>query len=163
MATKNDFTPEEWSKVLESIIAAGIAVSAVAPSGWWGTLKEAVAGLPALTAARRDPKANELIKAAIADFERSRDGNILAMRDRFAHAEATECVQRSLASLREVTAIVDAKAPGEAVAFKTWLREISQKVAEATVEGSFFGIGGVRVSAAEAATLRDISIALGMV
>lgn len=163
MATKNDFTPEEWSKVLESIIAAGIAVSAVAPSGWWGTLKEAVAGLPALTAARRDPKANELIKAAIADFERSRDGNILAMRDRFAHAEATECVQRSLASLREVTAIVDAKAPGEAVAFKTWLREISQKVAEATVEGSFFGIGGVRVSPAEVATLRDISIALGMV
>lgn len=162
MATKSDFTPEEWSKVLESIIAAGIAVSAVAPSGWWGTLKEAVAGLPALTAAKRDPKSNDLIKAAIADFERSRDGNILAMRDRFAHAEATECVQRSLASLREVTAIVDAKAPGEAAAFKTWLRDISQKVAEATVEGSFFGIGGVRVSAAETATLRDISIALGM-
>lgn len=162
MANKGDFTPEEWTKVLESIIAAGIAVSAVAPSGWWGTLKEAVAGLPALAAAKRDPKSNELIKAAIADFERSRDGNILAMRDRFAHAEATECVQRSLASLREVTAIVDAKAPGEAAAFKTWLREISQKVAEATVEGSFFGLGGARVSAAETATLRDISIALGM-
>jgi hypothetical protein len=162
MASKNDFTPEEWSKVLESIIAAGIAVSAVAPSGWWGTLKEAVAGLPALAAAKRDPKSNELIKAAIADFERSRDGNILAMRDRFAHAEAAECVQRSLASLREVTAIIDAKAPGEAAAFKTWLRDISQKVAEATVEGSFFGIGGKRVSAAEAATLRDISKALGM-
>ena len=44
MANKNDFTPEEWTKVLESIIAAGIAVSAVAPSGWWGTFKEAVAG-----------------------------------------------------------------------------------------------------------------------
>ena len=26
MADKNDFTPEEWTKVLESIIAAGIAV-----------------------------------------------------------------------------------------------------------------------------------------
>ena len=33
MANKNDFTPEEWTKVLESIIAAGIAVSAVDPSG----------------------------------------------------------------------------------------------------------------------------------
>lgn len=162
MAGKSDFTPEEWTKVLESIIAAGVAVSAVAPSGWWGTLKEAVAGLPALTVTKRDPNSNELIKAAVADFERSRDGNILAMRERFAHAERDECVQRSLASLREVTAIVDAKAPNEAAAFKNWLRAISQKVAEAAVEGSFLGFGGVRVSAAETATLRDISKALGM-
>ena len=43
------------------------------------------------------------------------------MRERFAQAEPTECVQRSLASLREVSAIVDAKAPDEAAAFKTWL------------------------------------------
>jgi hypothetical protein len=73
-----------------------------------------------------------------------------------------EHVQRSLASLREVSAIVDAKAPDEAASFKTWLREISQKVAEAAVEGSFLGFGGVRVSDAEAATLRDISKALGV-
>ena len=123
MANKNDFTPEEWTKVLESIIAAGIAVSAVDPSGLWGTLKEAAAGTPALAAAKRDPNSNELIKAAVAAFERSDDGSILAMRERFAQAEPTECVQRSLASLREVSAIVDAKAPDEAAAFKTWLRE----------------------------------------
>ena len=162
MANKNDFTPEEWTKVLESIIAAGIAVSAVEPSGLWGTLKEAAAGTPALAAAKRDPNSNELIKAAVAAFERSGDGSILAMRERFAKAEPTECVQRSLASLREVSAIVDAKAPDEATAFKTWLRQISQKVAEAAVEGSFLGFGGVRVSVAETATLRDISNALGM-
>ena len=68
MANKNDFTPEEWTKVLESIIAAGLAVSAVDPSGWWGTLKEAAAGTPALAAAKRDPNSNELIKAAVAGF-----------------------------------------------------------------------------------------------
>jgi hypothetical protein len=38
---------------------------------------------------------------------------------------------------------------------------ISQKVAEADVEGAFLGFGGVRVSDAETATLRDISKALG--
>ena len=162
MANKNDFTPEEWTKVLESIIAAGIAVSAVDPSGLWGTLKEAAAGSLALAAAKRDPNSNELIKAAVADFERSNDGSILAMRERFAQAEPTACVQRSLATLREVSAIVDAKAPDEAAAFKTWLRAISQKVAEAAVEGSFLGFGGVRVSDAETAILRDISKALGM-
>ena len=45
MANKNYFTPEEWTKVLESIIAAGIAVSAVDPSGLWGTLKEAAVAM----------------------------------------------------------------------------------------------------------------------
>ncbi len=162
MANRNDFTPEEWTKVLESIIAAGLAVSAADPSGWWGTLKEAAAGTPALTDARRDPKSNELIRAAIADFEKSDDGSILAVRDRFVQAEPAECVRRSLASLREVSDILDAKAPDEAAAFRTWLREISQKVAEAAVEGSFLGFGGVRVSDAERATLRDISDALGL-
>jgi hypothetical protein len=164
MANKNDFTPEEWTKVLESIMVAGMAVSAADPSGLWGTFKEAAASSLALASANRDPNSNELIKAAIADFERSDEGgsSILAMRERFAQAEPTECVRRSLASLREVSAIVDAKAPDEAAAFKTWLCEISQKVAEAAVEGSFLGFGGVRVSDAETATLRDISKALGM-
>ena len=83
------------------------------------------------------------------------------MRERFAQAAPAECVQRSLASLREVSAIVDAKAPDNAAAFKTWLRDISQKVAEASVESSFFGFGGVRVSDAETATLRDIAQSLG--
>ena len=161
MANRDDFTPEEWTKVLESIIAAGLAVSEADPSGWWGTFKEAAAGTPALTEAKRDSKSNELIRAVIADYESSNHGSILALRERFARAKPTECVQRSLASLREVSAIVDAKAPDEAAAFKDWLREISQKVAEAAVEGSFLGFGGVRVSDAERATLRDISKALG--
>lgn len=162
MADKSDFTPDEWNKVLESIVAAGLAVSAVDRSGWWGTLKEAAASIPALPAVKRDPNSNELIKAAVADFERSDDGSVLTMRERFSRAEPTECVERSLACLREVSAIVDAKAPDDAAAFKTWLRAISQTVAEAAVEGSFLGIGGVRVSEAEDATLRDISKALGM-
>ena len=66
MANKQSFTPEEWTKVLDSILAAGLAVSAADPSGWWGTLKEAAAGTPALAEAERDPNSNELIKAVVA-------------------------------------------------------------------------------------------------
>jgi hypothetical protein len=55
---------------------------------------------------------------------------------------------------------VDAKAPGDAAAFKGWLRRISQHVAEAASEGGFLGIGGVAVSDAEKATLQEISSAL---
>jgi len=148
MANKNDFTPEEWTKVLESIIAAGIAVSAVDPSGWWGTLKEAAAGTPALAAVKRDPNSNELIKAAVADFERSNDGSILAMRERFAQAEPTECVQRSLASLREVSAIVDAKAYDDI---------LSAANRKAALDGQPSGLSAARMKAKQFDALRALA------
>ena len=68
------------------------------------------------------------------------------MSKRFADVtEPAQSVQRSLAGLREVSAILDANAPSDAATFKTWLRGISQKVAEAAVEGGFLGFGGVQV------------------
>ena len=42
MANKQNFTPEEWTKISESVMLAGMAVSAAEPSGLWGTLKEAL-------------------------------------------------------------------------------------------------------------------------
>jgi hypothetical protein len=59
-----------------------------------------------------------------------------------------------------VAALLDAKAPNDAAAFKSWLQSISQQVAEAAKEGGFLGFGGVQVSDAEKATLAEISSAL---
>ena len=164
MANKQDFTPEEWNQVLEGIMLSGIAVSAADPSGLWGTLKEAFASSSALAASKRDPGSNELVKAAVTDFEtpQGRTAVQQALRKRCANAEPAELVQRSLACLRDVVKILDAKAPDDAVAFKVWLREISQKVADASVEGAFLGFGGQRVSEAEKATLDDIARSLGV-
>ena len=69
MATKQNFTPEEWTKVLESIMLAGMAVSAADPSGLWGTVTEALASKSALASSKRDAESNELINAVIADLE----------------------------------------------------------------------------------------------
>ncbi len=163
MANKQNFTPEEWTKILESMMLAGIAVSAADPNGLWGTVKEAFASRSALAAAKLNHGSNELIKAAIADFETSegRSDTQEALRKRIAGGEPADVVQRSLADLREVSAILDAKAPRDAAAFKVFLRGISQKVAEACVEGGFLGFGGVLVSDAEKATLADVAKALG--
>lgn len=164
MANKQNFTPEEWTKVLESTMLAGIAVSSADPNGLWGTLKEFFATTSALEAPKRDPDTNELIGAAIADFDTAEGRSVIleALRKRFADAkEPADWVERSLAGLREVSAILDAKAPEDAAAFKTWLRGIGQKVAEAAMEGGFLGFGGVQVSDAERATLGDIAKALG--
>jgi len=116
-----------------------------------------------LAQAKADASSNELIKAVVAEYETSEGRAAVqeALRKRFAGAKPGDAVQRSLDNLREVSAILAAKAPGDAPAFKAWLSSISQKVAEASSEGGFLGIGGVQVSGAEKATLGDIAKALG--
>ena len=164
MVTKQSFTQDEWTKLLKSPMLAGAAVSEADPSGLLGTLKEFLVNISMLDASELDPDSSDLIKAVIADFETAKGRSDVreALRKRFADAaEPADCVRQSLAGLREVSAILDAKAPDDAAAFKAWLRGISQKVAEASMEGGFLGFGGVQVSDAEKATIDDISRALG--
>jgi membrane-bound lytic murein transglycosylase B len=163
MANKQNFNPDEWSKILQSTMLAGIAITAAEPSGLWGALKEAFASSSALAAAKSNTSSSELIKAVVSDFE-TKEGRASiqeALRQHLAGAKPADAVQRSLANLREVSAILDAKAPQDAAGFKTWLQAISQNVADASSEGGFLGIGGVKVSEAEKATLAEISKALG--
>jgi len=68
MGNKQNFTPEEWIQVVESVMLSGIAVSAADPSGLWGTLKEGFASSSALKAAKVDANSNKLILAAVAEF-----------------------------------------------------------------------------------------------
>jgi hypothetical protein len=163
MANKQNFKPDEWTKILESTMLAGMAVSAAEPSGLWGALKEAFASSSALAAAKSDAGSNELVKAVVADFETKEGRSAVqeALRQHLAGAKPADAVQRSLANLREVSTILNAKAPQDAAGFKDWLQAISKNVAEASSEGGFLGIGGVQVSDAEKATLADISKALG--
>ena len=163
MANKQSYTPEEGTKIRESPMVAGIAVSAADPSGVWGSLKEAFASSSALASAKLDAGSNELVRAVAAAFETAEGRSDLqkALRQRFADAEPVDCVQRSLANLREVSSILDAKASADAAAFKGWLLSISRKVADAATEGAFMGIGGKQVSDAERAALGEIAKALG--
>jgi hypothetical protein len=162
VANKTDFTPEEWTKLLESPMMAGIAITAAEPSGLWGLLKESLSSGWALLEARTSGP-NELIKALATDFGTSegrtaaRDG----VQARLSGSKPAEIRDKAIAALREAAAIVDAKAPAEAGAFKDWLKQIAQKAAEASTEGGFLGFGGVQVSEAEKATLAEIASSLG--
>ena len=162
MTDKSNFTPDEWKLILESVMMAGIAVSAAEPSGLWGLLKESFAGGTALVTAKMDSGSNPLIKAVVADFE-SADGRSIArdgVKEQLTGSKAGEIKAKCIETLRQAGAVVDTKAPGDAAAFKGWLRQISQHVAEAATEGGFLGIGGVPVSEGEKATLTEISSAL---
>ena len=165
MADKSSFTKEEWTLLLESPMMAGMAITAADPSGLWGLLKESFAGGSALAKVMADPGANPLVKALANDFSTSearstaRDG----LKAKFANSQPADVKTKSIEALRQVSAALAAKAPGDAAAFKSWLRQISQGTAEAASEGGgLLGIGGVQVSDAEKATLAKISAALGI-
>src|SRR5262245_13182907 len=136
MVDKSNFTPDEWKLLLESVTMAGIAITAADPSGLWGLLKESFAGGSAVAQAKLDSASNPLIKAVAADFgtaqgrSAARDG----VKEKLAGSKPAEIKAKCIETLRQAGAVIDAKAPGEAAAFKGWLREISQHVAEAATE-----------------------------
>jgi hypothetical protein len=161
MADKSNFTPDEWKLLLESVTMAGIAISAADPSGLWGLLKESFAEGSALMAAKSDPAAKPLIKALVADFQTAegrsaaRDG----LKEKLSGLKPAEITAKCIETLGQAGVLIDAKAPDDAAAFKGWLRQISQHVAEASKEGGLFG-GASPVSDKERATLQEISSAL---
>jgi len=164
MADKTSFTKDEWALLLQSPMNAGMAISAAEPSGLFGLLKESFAGGAALAQAASDPNANPLIKAFVSDFQTSA-GRAAAhdgLKAEVANCKPTEVKTKAIDSLRQVSTVLAAKAPNDAAAFKGWLRQISQKTAEAASEGGGLFGGGVQVSDAEKATLGEISSALGI-
>jgi hypothetical protein len=103
----------------------------------WGLLKESFAGGAALTKVATDANANGLVKAVVADFSTgegrsaARDG----LKAEFSGGKPADIKTKSIDSLRQVSALLSAKAPGDASAFKAWLHQISQSTAEAASEG----------------------------
>jgi hypothetical protein len=162
MATKTDFTTEEWGQVVSSVLMAGMAVTLSDPSGLIGMTKEGLASGSALVAAKTDPNKSALIKSVVSDFETS-EGRAAArgaIRSKLAGKQASEMKGIILEALSQTVALLEAKSPNDAASFKTWLRDISERVANAASEGGFLGFGGVKVSDAEKATLGEISKAL---
>lgn len=162
MADKTNFTPDEWRLLLESVMMAGVAVSAADPSGLWGLLKESFAESSALVAAKTDPTTAPLIKAVVTDFETAQGRTVArdGMKEKLSGLKPAEVTAKCIETLAQAGALVDANAPDDALAFKAWLRQVSQHVAEASSEGGWFGLGGTQVSDAEKATLDEISGAL---
>jgi hypothetical protein len=162
MSDKTNFTADEWKLLLESVTMAGIAISAADPSGLWGLLKESFAEGSALMAAKADPTAKPLIKALVADFQTGEGRNTArdGLKQKLAGLKPGEITAKCIETLGQAGAVVDAKAPDDAAAFKAWLRQISQHVAEASKEGGLFSAGSGPVSDKEKATLQQISSAL---
>jgi hypothetical protein len=143
---------------------AGLAVTLAEPSGLWGMLKESMASARALLTAATDPSASGLVKAVLADMETSQGRGIARdeLKADLTGKSPVELKQAVIAKLAEAAKILDAKAPSDAPAFKAWLKNVAEQVADAASEGGTLGFGGVKVTDAEKATIAEVAKALNV-
>ncbi len=149
MTGKSDFTPEEWTAVLQGPPSAGMMVM-TAQRG--GTFRESFSMAKSYTEARKEHGESELldeITAAKPEVDRTRFHTF------------DELKQHSLENLRQALEILRAKATSEEVEeYKGFVKTLSEHVAEAHREG-FLGLSGERVSDAERAAIAEIDEVLG--
>jgi hypothetical protein len=161
MTTKADFTVEEWNQIRRAPFMAGLALVAASPSGPFGVVKEMFAVGKMLAEAKAQGSSNDLVKALVADLE-------AGAREQSAPAELQgkgpdQLRSFAIESCRQAAAVIEKKAkPEEAQGFNQWLVSVGQKVSEAAKEGGFLGFGGTQVSEQEAATIKELSTALGV-
>ena len=139
MATKGDFTEEEWKAMQKGVTGAGMLVSA-ADRDFTDSFGEAGA-LAKYLAGQRETSESELVRE-LANVRSSGFG----LTD-----SAQEVQAETLAALRDALATLAAKAPDEMSAYRRLVLDTAEAVAEAK--------GGVRPG--ETAALEAIKEALG--
>ena len=139
MATKADFTSEEWEALQKGLTGAGMFV-AISDKGFFDTFKEANALAKHLAQART--KSDSALVRELADAH----GKPFGMTDSPAEIE-----QGTRETLQAGVAALEAKAPDDLPAYRALVLDVAESVAEAA--------GGVAPS--ETKALETIRAALG--
>ena len=162
MATKRDFSEEEWHILRDAPHLVVIAVAAAGASGLFGSLKEAIAPAGAIIEALKGDNAllreichKDEIRAAVDEIkDEAKSANLESIRDTFRDA-AKSRARSALEILKEKGRPEDVKAYGD------FLMTLAERVANAAKEGSFLGFGGERFSEPERALLAELGQVLG--
>ncbi|TML54718.1 MAG: hypothetical protein E6G16_02715 [Actinobacteria bacterium] len=119
MATKADFTDEEWKAMQEGIAGAGMYV-AIIDRGFFDSFKEA----SALSHHLREAHAHS-DNVLIRDLATGHDKPFGMT------ASPAEIEQSTVATLEQAVAILEAKSPEDLTAYRQLVTEVAQSVAEA--------------------------------
>lgn len=160
MARKTDFTAEEWDTIAEAPLTASLYITVAAPS-IFGAFGEVMSATRSLVEGAQTPGSNELQNDILAEFKSldTARGAQPGMQGRDPASAKAE-LQGQLSS---AVALIDAKAgAAEASEVKNWIYGIAERTAQASKEGGFLGIGGVRVSEEEQAALTELAGILGV-
>ena len=162
MTTQAGFTTEEWAllRLVPSFVAGG--VSAADPSGIFGSIKEATAGMTGMLDSLQKGSKLELLGAMLADKSLPGMPDPRALLGEGSREQQMANLKSAvLTRIKEAANLVSRKAtPEEATAYKQMIMSVAEKVASASKEGGFLGFGGVRVSSAEQSFLNEVKAAL---
>jgi hypothetical protein len=162
MATKADFTAQEWEVLRDLPQLVMLSVATAGFSGPIGSIKEAFAPAGAIVEAA---KGNDELLRGICDREELKaaqqslrssikiSGDAKALHDEIQNT-AAEKAAAAIAILKQKGS------PQDLNAYRQLLIDIADRTANAAKEGSFLGFGGERVSEGERAVIRRISQAL---
>ena len=149
MTRKEQFNAEEWDHIAQG---PPLAAMLVITASRGGSMRESMSVGEVYTEARNNKEQPELIGELLTTPPRVDPGKA---------ASAEELRTLATERLREAATLVDERAtPEEAEAYKKFILEVCQHAALRHKEGGFLGIGGQRVSDAEAAALAEIAAAL---
>jgi len=165
MTTQAGFTTEEWAllRIVPSLVAG--SVSAADPSGLFGSIKEAIAGMKGMLESLQKGSKIELLSAMLAD--KSMPGvpdpkTLLGEGNR--EQQVANLKSAVLTRIKEATNLLSRKATAEEVtAYKQVIMSVAETTANASKEGGFLGFGGVRVSDAEKSYLNEVKAVLQLV
>ncbi|MFQ3661219.1 MAG: hypothetical protein SNJ69_02375 [Chloroflexaceae bacterium] len=157
MASKTDFTAEEWQTIGLAPIVTAMYISMADPSGPIGLMKEMFAAVSGIIASARDAASIQIVRDLAADLEaRSLKPDL----PKFSSKE--EARTFAMNTVNQAVALVESRSPEEGQAFKQFLYDTAQKAAEAGKEGGFLGFGGTAVSDIERQALAELAAALGL-
>lgn len=160
MATKADFTPEEWQSILQAPMAIGALITLSSPA-MGDAIKESMAVAAAIAKTAQGEGGNALLTALAAEYT-DRETAKAAQPD-LTSRDPAEVKAQLLGVVTAAGAALGSKGEAEDMAqVKAWFYSLGETAANAAKEGDFMGIGGQRVNAAEEAALADIKSALGL-
>jgi hypothetical protein len=153
MGIKEHFTDDEWQTLLSIPYAVSFTIVTAAPSLWGavGESKTLLTEPPKLAAS----SGRDLVGTLSGEMQSRAKELIKQQQDMFKH-DKSGYRSKTIEACTSASAILSKTTPEEAIAYKTWVLAIGQKVAEAAKEH------GVAVSEPEKAVLSEVSAAFGM-
>jgi hypothetical protein len=151
LAGRTNYSDDEWNALRRAMISSAVIVS-MAEGGGSDMIKEMLAVSEHLLGARRGHR-SQLVRE-LADIQRFTSGFQTGM-------SAAQYEGPALESIRSAMALVTARTPAEAPAFRQFLLGLAETAANANKEGGLMGVGGSRISAAEASAIARVRQALG--
>lgn len=142
MASKDDFTPEEWEAISDGPVYAGM-MTITASKG--GTFRETFSMSKAWAEARQRQGESELLDAVVAEKPKldEKQGSAIEM-----HNAGSQMLQQAVQA-------IESKSPADLEAYRSFVTGLAQRVAEAHEED------GEKVSSGERTVLDQIADALG--